>query len=129
MSAAARGGTFIRFRAGTVGASARHVGYITRERAVLEEEHGILLCNLPDRIGTGRDYAELRDNLVAHASVREKLEIDRHQSRGEPRTGNSPSSCSGPLPAWHRTRSGNWRSGSRHPTGNFRRVQCRRLKG
>ncbi|HEV2147422.1 MAG TPA: relaxase/mobilization nuclease domain-containing protein [Longimicrobiaceae bacterium] len=86
MSTAARGGTFIRFWAGTVGASARHVGYITRDRAVLEEEHGIMLYNLPERIAAGRDYAELRDNLVAHASVREKLEIDRHQSRGEPRT-------------------------------------------
>jgi hypothetical protein len=86
VSTAARGGAFIRFRAGAVGASARHVGYITRERAVLEEEHGILLYNLPERTGAGRDYAELRDNLVAHASVREKLEIDRHQARGEPRT-------------------------------------------
>jgi hypothetical protein len=86
VSTAARGGAFIRFRAGTVGASARHVGYITRDRAVLEEEHGILLYNLPERTGAGRDYAELRDNLVAHASVREKLEIDRHQARGEPRT-------------------------------------------
>lgn len=86
MSTTARGGTFIRFRAGTVGASARHVGYITRERAVLEEERGILLHNLPERVGEARDYAELRDNLVAHASVREKLEIDRHHARGEPRT-------------------------------------------
>jgi hypothetical protein len=50
VSTTARGGTFIRFRAGTTGMSARHVGYITRDRAVLEEEHGIMLYNLPDRI-------------------------------------------------------------------------------
>lgn len=85
-AASARGGTFIRFRTGTTGASARHVAYITRERAVLERERGILLYQLPEHVRAARDYDELRQTLIAHADVREESEIARHKSRGEPRT-------------------------------------------
>lgn len=82
----ARGGTFLRFRTGATGASAKHVAYITRERAVLEREHGVLLYQLPEHIRADRGYEELRQTLIAHADVREESEIARHKSRGEPRT-------------------------------------------
>lgn len=85
-AAATQGGTFIRFRTGTTGASAKHVAYITRERAVLEREQGILLYHLPEHVRTARDYDEFRQTLIAHADVREDSEIARHRSRGEPRT-------------------------------------------
>jgi hypothetical protein len=85
-TAAARGGTFLRFRTGTTGASAKHVSYITRETAVLEREQGILLYQLPEHIRAARDYEELRQTLIVHAGVREDSEIARHRSRGEPRT-------------------------------------------
>ena len=81
-----RGGTFIRFRSGTVGASAQHVGYITRERAVVDREQGIILHNMPAEVAAARGYDELRENLAAHAGVREELEIAGHKARGEPRT-------------------------------------------
>ena len=77
-----RGGTFIRFRSGTVGASAQHVGYVTRERAVVDREQGIVLRNMPAEVSAARDYDELRQSLAAHAAVREELEIAGHKARG-----------------------------------------------
>ena len=84
--AGAKGGTFIRFRTGTTGASAKHVAYITRERAVLDREQGILFYRLPEHIRAARDYDELRQTLIGYAETREDVEIARHRSRGEPRT-------------------------------------------
>lgn len=85
-AAAARAGTFIRFRTGTTGASAKHVAYITRERAVVERERGIFLYQLPEHVRAAGDYDELRQTLTAYADVREDSEIARHKARGEART-------------------------------------------
>jgi hypothetical protein len=46
----------------------------------------VLTYNLPDAVRDARGYDELRDNLVAHAQVREEQEIKRHKGAGEPRT-------------------------------------------
>ncbi len=82
----ARGGTSMHFRVGTKGASGMHVGYITRERAVLDREAGLHFHNMPDQVRDAKDYAELRGNLEAHATAREDAELAVHRSRGEPRT-------------------------------------------
>lgn len=82
----ATGGTFIRFTRGRVGTSAAHVRYITRERAVLDRDDGVLLHNMPERVYEAPDYHSLRVNLEAHAQDREEDEIARHRSAGEPRT-------------------------------------------
>jgi hypothetical protein len=83
---AAGGGTSMHFRVGTKGASGMHVGYITRERAVLDREAGLHFHNMPEQVRKARDYAELRGNLEAHATAREDAELAAHRSRGEPRT-------------------------------------------
>jgi hypothetical protein len=85
-TATGRGGTYFRFYSGTVGRSPDHVSYITRESAVRDREHGVLTYNLPDAVRDARGYEELRDNLVAHAQVREEQEIKRHRGAREPRT-------------------------------------------
>ena len=82
----ATGGTFIRFRRGTARTSAAHVRYITRERAVLDRDDGVLLHNMPERVYEAPDYDSLRVNLEAHAADREEDEIARHRSGGDPRT-------------------------------------------
>lgn len=87
MSAATgKGGTYFRFYAGTPGRSGDHVSYITRESAVRDREHGVLTHNLPDAVRDARGYDELRDNLVAHAQVREEQEMKRRRGPGEART-------------------------------------------
>jgi hypothetical protein len=65
-----------------VGASAAHLSYITRERAVLDREDGVLAYNLPESVTQARDYQELRVNLAAHAAVREQREVDLHRKGG-----------------------------------------------
>ncbi len=80
------GGTFLRFRAGTTGASGSHVAYITRERAVLDREQALLLFQLPEHVRASRDYAELRQALISYAETREEIEVAQHTARGEPRT-------------------------------------------
>lgn len=82
----ATGGTFIRFRRGTARTSAAHVRYITRERAVLDRDDGVLLHHMPERVYEAPDYDSLRVHLEAHAADREEDEIARHRSGGEPRT-------------------------------------------
>ncbi len=83
---AAGGGTSMHFRVGTKGASGMHVGYITRERAVLDRDAGLHFHNMPEQVREARDYGELRGNLEAHATAREDAELAAHRSRGEPRT-------------------------------------------
>lgn len=80
------GGTFFRFKAGTVGASASHARYITRERAVLDREQGVLSHNLPDDVREAHGYDGLRDNLGAYAEEREAREIELHRGSRQPRT-------------------------------------------
>lgn len=87
MSAATgKGGTYFRFYTGTLGRSPDHVSYITRESAVRDRERAVLAYNLPDAVRDARGYEELRDNLVAHAQVREEQEMKRHRGPREART-------------------------------------------
>lgn len=81
-----RGGSFLRFRTGTTGASGRHVAYITRERAVIDREKAILLYQLPEHVRVSADYRELRQTLIAYADTREEIEVAQHTARGKPRT-------------------------------------------
>lgn len=81
-----RGGSFIRFRSGTTGASGRHVAYITRERAVLDRERATLLYQLPEHVRAAGDYQEIRQTLIAYADTREDIEVAQHVARGKPRT-------------------------------------------
>ena len=81
-----RGGSFLRFRTGTTGASGRHVAYITRERAVIDRERATLLYQLPEHVRRASDYKELRQTLIAYADTREEIEIAQHTARGNPRT-------------------------------------------
>jgi hypothetical protein len=81
-----RGGSFLRFRTGTTGASGRHVAYITRERAVIDREQAILLYQLPEHVRAAADYQELRQTLIAYADTREEIEVAQHSARGKPRT-------------------------------------------
>jgi hypothetical protein len=85
-AAVGAGGTFFRFKAGAVGASAAHVRYVTRERAVLDREKGVLCYNLPDDVREAHSYEELRDNLGAWAEEREARELEVHRGSREPRT-------------------------------------------
>jgi hypothetical protein len=80
------GGTFFRFKAGTVGASGAHARYITRERAVLDREQGMLSHNLPDNVHEAHGYEGMRDNLGAYAEEREAREIELHRGSRQPRT-------------------------------------------
>src|SRR5688500_7091618 len=85
-TSASRGGSFLRFRTGTTGASGRHVAYITRERAVVDRERASLLYQLPDHLRGAADYKEFRQTLIAYADTREEIEIAQHTARGNPRT-------------------------------------------
>jgi hypothetical protein len=84
--ASGRGGSFLRFRVGTTGASGRHMAYITRERAVLDRERAVLLYQVPEHVRAAGDYRELRQTLISYADTREEIEIAQHRARGEPRT-------------------------------------------
>jgi hypothetical protein len=81
ISSAGRGGSFLRFRTGTTGASGRHVAYITRERAVIDRERGVRLYQLPEHARATSDYHELRQTLISYAETREDLEVAQHRSR------------------------------------------------
>lgn len=83
---AAGGGTSMHFRVGSKGASGMHVGYITRERAVLDRQAGLHFHNMPEKVQEARDYPELRANVEAYAAAREDTELAAHHSRGEART-------------------------------------------
>ena len=72
---AGAGGTFCRFTVGRVGTAAAHLRYISRESAVLEREHGVLLHHVPEAVWSGAStYAALRDSLIAYAWAREAAE-------------------------------------------------------
>ena len=72
------GGTFCRFTVGRVGTAAAHLRYISRESAVLEREHGVLLHHVPEALWRGAStYAALRDSLIAYAWAREAAEGKR----------------------------------------------------
>jgi hypothetical protein len=85
-AATGKGGTYFRFYSGTPGRSPDHVSYITRESAVRDRDRAVLAYNLPDAVRDARGYDELRDNLVAHAQVREEQEMKRHRGPHEART-------------------------------------------
>lgn len=80
--------TFFRFKVGKLGASMAHMEYISRQTAVLDQEEGVLMRNIPDSVKEARNYRELRENLACYAWVREKSEraIYRAKAKGGVRT-------------------------------------------
>lgn len=85
-----RGGTFCQFRVGASGASAAHLGYISRESAVLDREAGVLLFRMPGALNeiqeTENPYTRLRLSLIAHAWVREAAEPRTQSGKRDRRT-------------------------------------------
>ncbi len=62
--------TFFRFQKGTAGASAAHLGYISRSSAVRDGPGAVLFQTLRERVGQADSYAELRPVLVSYAWAR-----------------------------------------------------------
>ena len=80
--------TVFRFKVGRAGASMAHMEYISRHTAVLDEQAGVLMRNIPESVKEARDYRELRENLASYAWARERSEIAQYKSKakGEVRT-------------------------------------------
>ncbi len=78
--------TVFKFTIGTTGASMAHMDYISRQTAVLDNEDGVLMRNIPESVKEARDYRELRENLACYAWAREKSEIARFKDKGQVRT-------------------------------------------
>lgn len=78
--------TVFKFTIGTTGASMAHMDYISRQTAVLDNEDGVLMRNIPESVKEARDYRELRENLACYAWAREKSEMACFKGKGEVRT-------------------------------------------
>lgn len=74
-------GVFMRFAKGRAGCSGVHAHYITRSPATERDMDAILTRHYPEWASDGRDYDELRDNLVAYCRQQEEDE-DRRPRRG-----------------------------------------------
>ena len=57
-TSASRGGSFLRFRTGTTGASGRHVAYITREHAAADD-----VSDVPSAVEIDEAVLEVRGML------------------------------------------------------------------
>jgi hypothetical protein len=80
-------GVFMRFARGRTGASGDNARYITRPPATERDMEAILTRNYPEWASDGRDYDELRDNLVDYCRQQEEDEERRpRRGSGETRT-------------------------------------------